>query len=119
MDEGASVDDVCLHPFSRRTHKTMMQQGMNEDKRRRYEQVDRLWRTFETFAQEGTAVHAMECHLFRDRIGYLVPLLVGHGSPGSGRSQEGRRGSAPISNSIRNGCVITNTWWQAIRSPLG
>ncbi len=53
----------------------MMQQGTNPDKRRMHDQMDRLWHELESFAQEGTAVHAVEHHLFRELLKMGFELL--------------------------------------------
>ena len=53
----------------------MMQQGVNQDKRRMHDQMDRLWQQLEAFAQEGTAVHQVERHLFRELLKMGFELL--------------------------------------------
>jgi hypothetical protein len=66
----------------------MMQQGINEDKHRLHDQLDRLWQAVESFAQEGTAAHAVERYLFLELLklgfellGYFFRLL-GSGDQG-------------------------------------
>ena len=53
----------------------MMQQGVNPDKRRMHDQMDCLWQQLEAFAQEGTAVHQVERHLFRELLKLGFELL--------------------------------------------
>lgn len=52
-----------------------MQQGVNSDKCRMYDQMDRLWQQLEVFAQEGAAAHTVERHLFRELLKMGFELL--------------------------------------------
>ncbi len=67
----------------------MMQHGVNPDKCRMHDQMDRLWQQLEVFAQEGTAVHQVERHLFRELLKLGFELLgyffkqLGPGDQGS------------------------------------
>ena len=65
-----------------------MRQGMNQDKRYLHDHLDRLWEDVEAFARDGTAVHAVERHLFKalltlgfELLGYFFKQL-GDGDQG-------------------------------------